>query len=52
MSFPDFHADPEICLSVSRIELTIKYRKIVIQKSYAPAEIWTLKNGKNVDEKP
>ena len=32
--FFDFHGDPEICLSVNRIELTTKYRTIVMQKLY------------------
>ena len=30
----DFHGDPETCLSVNRIELTIKYRTIVMQILY------------------
>ena len=34
MSFFDYHGDPEIILSVNRIELIIKYRKIVMQKLY------------------
>ena len=33
-SFSDFHGVPEICLSVKRIELTIKYWKTVMQKLY------------------
>ena len=28
----DFHGDLEICLFINRIELTTKYREIVIQK--------------------
>ena len=32
MPISDFQGDPEICLSVNRIELTIKYRKILLQK--------------------
>ena len=34
MPFSDFHVEPEICLSVNRIELNIKYQKIVTQKLY------------------
>ena len=32
MSFLNFNGEPEICLSKNRIELIIKYRKIVMQK--------------------
>ena len=32
MPFSDFNGDPEICLSVNRAELTIKYRKAVMKK--------------------
>ena len=32
MPFSGFNGDPEICLSVNRTELTIKYRKVVMKK--------------------
>ena len=54
MSFSDFHGDLKICISVNRMELTIKYRKTVMQKLYLThkhkPEI--LKNGKNLDKEP
>ena len=53
MLFSDFHGDPEICLSVNRIELTIKYQKIVIHKLYLmhKQKSRPYKNGKNLDKK-
>ena len=32
MPFSDLNGDPEICLSVNRAELTIKYRRAVMKK--------------------
>ena len=34
MPFSDFHKDPESRFSVNRIETTIKYQKIVMEKLY------------------
>ena len=34
MPFPDFHGDLKVCLSLNRIELSIKYFKVVMQKLY------------------
>ena len=49
MSFYDFYGDSETCIFVKKIELIIKHRKTVLQKlSHAYAEIWTLKNSKNL----
>ena len=41
MSFSDLHGNPEIYLSVKRIELISKHRKVVMQK--------LLCLGRNVD---
>lgn len=49
--FFDFNGDPEIRLSLNRTKIIFKYRKIMMQKLYE-AEIWTLKYGKNLNEKP
>ena len=54
MASSDFDGDLKICLSINRIELTIKIPEYCVAKAlfYAYVEIWTLKNGKNLDEKP
>ena len=43
MPFFIFQGDPAICLFVNRTELTVKFRKIVMQKLYLDPEPWTLK---------
>ena len=54
MSFSDFHGDLKICISVNKMELITKYRKIVMQKlnltHKQKPEI--LKNRKNLDKEP
>lgn len=53
MPFFIFQGDPAICLFVNRTELTVKFRKIVMQKLYLDPEKWqkksieALKHGKN-----